>query len=394
MSDQQELDRLAERLDIAFAATRPRRGFEDELWASLDRRRPWWVRFATGARRLNLVPYAGALAALVLVIGAGGLLLSGRHAGGGAATTSSQAGGAQASKQAGSDSAAFGALPRPALHPAAAPAVTGTAPEATPSGHTAQYAGPVTVSAVTARPALPASAPVARYREPTAADADRLAAAAGAATTGPAPPGALGIYSISFYTIVVLPTDPAQGLEPRLEITSRRPAAVGAPDQAAAVAAAQAFLDRFQIRLDAGARGPSVEPRGALLAVLWNRVFGVAAGAPEIGAGGPVASWQVTVRGDLSVDAATVALPLPLDYAQYGLADAQQLARAAMVGPAGPASLPRVVLDTAQLVYVVAGDGAYGYFEPAVMYSGHFTLNGVQYEKRVLVPAVAPQDLR
>jgi hypothetical protein len=396
VSEDPELKRLEERLDTAFATTRPRRGFEDELWASLERRRPFWARLGTGARRVNLLPYAGALAALVVVAGLGGLLLSGVHPGGGASTTSSQGGGAEASKQAGADNAGFGILPRPALRPTTSPAVNGTAPETAPTGSaSAQYQGPVTVTAVTAQLALPASAPVARYREPTAADADRLAVAAGASPAGAAPPGALGRYSLSLYTVVVFPTDPAQGVEPRLVITSDRPpAAAAAPDESGAIAAAQAFLGRFQIRLDATAQGPAVERRGALLAVLWNRVFGASPSAIEAGANGPVSSWQVTVAGDLTVASASVAVPLPLDYAQYALADAQQLARAAMVAPAGPANLPQVVLDTAQLVYVVAGDGAYGYFEPAVMYTGHFTQNGVQYEKRVILPAVAAQDLR
>jgi len=61
-----ELDELEGRLSRAFAGTRPRRGFEDELWARLERRGSAGRRWPW--RRLAPWPAAGALAA-VLVIG-------------------------------------------------------------------------------------------------------------------------------------------------------------------------------------------------------------------------------------------------------------------------------------------------------------------------------------
>ena len=46
------------------------------------------------------------------------------------------------------------------------------------------------------------------------------------------------------------------------------------------------------------------------------------------------------------------------------------------------------------LVYIAVRDGVYGYFEPAVLYSGGFRVGGTRYEKRVLVPALAASQLR
>ena len=390
MSDP-ELDRLEERLDSAFATTRPRRGFEDELWTRLERRRPIWIRLWTSARRVNLLAYAGGLAALVVVLGLGGaVLIGGFHPGGGASLTSgsSESGGAKQSQPVRADAASFGPLPRPALR-GASPNVAQTSPT---GASNPDYQGPVTVTAVTAAITLPAAAPVGRYREPAAADADRIAANAGAAPAGPTPVGALGRYIGPGYALVVLPTDTALGAEPRLVITSTRPPSAGpAADDQAAINLARAFLGGLRADPDPAAGPPQVEHRGASV-VLWRRVFGAAANAVVVGADGAPLGWQVTVSNVNTVSEATAPATLPLEIAQYSLADAPDLAGRAMAAAGGTG--PQVVLDTAQLVYVVAGDGAYGFFEPAVMYTGHFTLNGVQYQKRVIVPAVAAYSLR
>jgi hypothetical protein len=120
-------------------------------------------------------------------------------------------------------------------------------------------------------------------------------------------------------------------------------------------------------------------------------VLGIGLTAFEVGATGTEEGWEATVRGDLTIFQAAAPVPLVIEIGTYGVATAQQLMAAARsAGGTGP----QVVLDSAQLVYVVASDGAYGYFEPAVMYVGHFTQGGVQYEKRIIVPAVAPKNLR
>jgi hypothetical protein len=126
--DEPGMDDLERQLDAAFAATRPRRGFEDELWTRIQARRPWWRRLGGS---LSSVTWAGATAgalAVVLVVGLGTLfvLRPGASGGGSASTATSrsvtapEAAGtparAQAPGAAGTDLAGlpYGRLPLPA----------------------------------------------------------------------------------------------------------------------------------------------------------------------------------------------------------------------------------------------------------------------------------------
>jgi len=144
--DDRDLAELQAQLDAAFQSTRPRRGFQDELWDRLQRR-VWWRRLqrATASAR----PALGGLAAVLLVaFGVLFLISRGGHPGGGASETSS----APTSRGAAVQQATFGLLPRPSLGGEAA---------ATRPGASSETAGP----AVAGR-ALPATAvplPVYRY---------------------------------------------------------------------------------------------------------------------------------------------------------------------------------------------------------------------------------------
>ncbi|HXM55527.1 MAG TPA: hypothetical protein VOB72_09055 [Candidatus Dormibacteraeota bacterium] len=87
--EQDGLDQLERQLDAAFAATRPRRGFEDELWARLEPRRR-----RIGIGWSSLVPLAAVGGAAVVLL-AGVVLVavgafSGGFHGGGAASTASR----------------------------------------------------------------------------------------------------------------------------------------------------------------------------------------------------------------------------------------------------------------------------------------------------------------
>jgi hypothetical protein len=89
MSEQDELDRLERQLDAAFASTRPRRGFEDELWERLHaRRRRWWtLSWLTPAQSL-----AGGLAVVALFgLLIGTVALFNRHENSGSGTPSTAA---------------------------------------------------------------------------------------------------------------------------------------------------------------------------------------------------------------------------------------------------------------------------------------------------------------
>src|SRR5919199_5606445 len=73
--DDAELKDLERRLDGAFAAARPRAGFQDELWARLQPRRPWWRPAIAPA------PALGALAAVLLLGGLAAFLVPRAHLG-------------------------------------------------------------------------------------------------------------------------------------------------------------------------------------------------------------------------------------------------------------------------------------------------------------------------
>ena len=147
--DDNGMEELERQLDAAFASTRPRRGFEDELWQRLDAKRPWW-------RRVR-VPVPGALPALgglvgVLLVGflVVTLVSSGAlqgHGPGGAGSATTSAGSAK-------EALTFGALPRPP---------TAQAQQLAP-GAAAQARGAVPrVSDTAALPAVPPRLPVYRY---------------------------------------------------------------------------------------------------------------------------------------------------------------------------------------------------------------------------------------
>jgi hypothetical protein len=113
---------LERRLDVAFRETRPRRGFEDELWSRLRARRPWWQRLGGG---LQPVHWAGAGAGLAVLVVAGLVLVlvqfGGPHGPStGASTAASRAAApaapaASGAASAGTNAAAlpFGLLPAP-----------------------------------------------------------------------------------------------------------------------------------------------------------------------------------------------------------------------------------------------------------------------------------------
>jgi hypothetical protein len=100
----------------------------------------------------------------------------------------------------------------------------------------------------------------------------------------------------------------------------------------------------------------------------------------------------VDLRGGQPLQAAGP-LPVNLDTADYPVISSDQAVRAAVTSKsAASASLavpPTVRLTKVELVYALADAGDHSFYEPAFLFSGTFTNNGVTYEKRVLVPAVA-----
>jgi hypothetical protein len=185
--DEQGPNELERRLDAAFRATRPRRGFEDELWARLQARRPWWRRLGE-ARHVPLAGAAAAVAALLLV----GLVVTlvrfaGPHGGGtatsGATRTAAApqaapaaSGASRADTAAGQAGLPFGPLP--------APAASGIPRVVRPAGPSALPPGAQHVTAQGASPPPPApSLAVYRY-DPAAGPPDGAILESGALPVG------------------------------------------------------------------------------------------------------------------------------------------------------------------------------------------------------------------
>jgi hypothetical protein len=142
--EDRDLQELERRLDAAFASTRPRRGFSDELWRRLQAGRPWWKRLhlPAGAARRALEGLAAVLVIGVLVVTIVRVLPHGGAAGSSAvrSTTSSAAG------------MPFGPLPRPA---GVVPGIQQPAPQ---TGSLQKSATPGAAASET-----PAQLPVYRY---------------------------------------------------------------------------------------------------------------------------------------------------------------------------------------------------------------------------------------
>lgn len=222
-----ELDELRRRLDAAFAGTRPRRGFEDELWARLQQRRPWW------RPALPAWPVLGAAAAAMLVGFLAFLLISPHGPGqqlssGGAARTESAAPpsnskdaaraapGAAPAQESGRQ--AFGLLPRPPSTPSGPTSgavrydgpvratVSGRLPEIGEGLAVRRYAASDAVSAGTIFPfagPLPATLAAATYPSRSPEQAGRDAVAAAALGVGAGEPAQVAFDSVQLVYVAV-----------------------------------------------------------------------------------------------------------------------------------------------------------------------------------------------
>ena len=245
MSDDKEdleLAALQRELDDAFATTRPRRGFEDELWLRMQARRPLWTRLrdvigSTGAlfRQAPAIPLGAVAVLLVVVVGAGILLNSGLRLG---PTHNSYTQGAQAPGLALSDA---GKLPTPALHPGLVPAPAANGPSLSSGFALDQsnlYFGPATLRWTGQMPLQSVQAPVYRYAEPSASLADEFAASVGASSDKQVRSGSgfLGTYRGQAFVLTVQPTEPQLPLEPYFNLAPTSPVSTGGADSRGAAA--------------------------------------------------------------------------------------------------------------------------------------------------------------
>jgi hypothetical protein len=398
-----ELEALQRQLDDAFETTRPRPGFEDELWTRMQSRRPAgtrlrdaWLGLVQGIREVPTVPMAAVAGLLVVVLGAGVLVYSGVGRGGGGATSASlnrepvtPPRESVAQPASGSSPGAFGQLPSPRFTAtptnASAP---GVAQSASPA---ADYAGQVALTWTGKLDLTISSAPVFRYHEPSTNTADQFATALGAVLVS-RPAGYLGSYQTTDFSVRVRGTVQSPAREPTytvLPITSSASidAAGGPVDVALVFLAERSLAPSWQYT-------SNVVVSGDVSKVLLDRQFGVTGYgyAYLVDGNGGRYGIEVDLNGMRPISA-TGPLTLSIDSAQYPIISADQAVRSALASTqvsAGAAGVPTATLSSAELVYALVAAGDHSFYEPAVLFSGTFSVNGTTYVKRVLVPAVDP----
>ena len=400
MSDNKEdleLDALQRELDDAFATTRPRRGYEDELWLRMQARRPLWTRLrealgSLGAlfREAPAIPLGAVAVLLVVVVGAGILLNSGLRP---SPTDSSYANGAQAPGLALSE---FGKLPTPALHPGVVPAPVVNGPSASYSAALDQshlYFGPATLRWTGTMPLQSVKAPVYRYAEPGTSVADQFAASVGASSDKQVRSGngLLGTYSGQAFALTVQPTEPALPLEPYFNLSTTSPVSAGGADSRDA---APTIMGRYSL-VPSWPNEVTVQQSNGHVLVQYLRAFQLPGGGVAY-----LVNWVGQRYGAIvdinngGISAASGPLPLDLDATTYRVITNDEAVRMALAS--APASsqairpVPAVDLKSVELVYALAFANGQGFYEPAYLFSGTFSYNGLTYTKRVLVPLVDP----
>lgn len=290
---------------------------------------------------------------------------------------------------------AFGKLPTPGLHPSVQ---GGGGPGATSS--VIPYFGPATMTWSGQLPKQPSSAPVYRFTLPTPADADAFASRL-AATRVSAYATERNYTLPGGYQMSIAFTDPVAG-EPTFVIyRSTGPSAQQPLGDAGARAAADAELARLRLTppWQFGVTVSSM-PMGSApeYIIQYQRLIQVSSGVMvgEVDGNGDPSGIQMFV--DSNGKAARIAgvLRLAEQPATYPLRAASSVVSDALkAAPITPASgpTPEVSLTKATLVYTAVSSGNIGYLEPAYLFTGTFTQNGITLEKRVLVPALAPPAL-
>jgi hypothetical protein len=397
-----ELQATQRELEDAFATTRPRAGFEDELWLRMQAQRPAsnkirdvFTGFWEGIRAVPMVPAAATAAVLVVAIGVGFLAytgaLQGPRGGSTAAGTSQFSGGSSLALRDGS----FGRVPTPEFNPA----IKGSATQpAAPAyfDHGAMpmpYYGPATLTWAGQLNITITSAPVFRYREPSVSTADAFAASLGAGLDDRS--SGLGTYSARDYKLIVRgtiqspPRSPVYLIVPTPLMPPVSAAGAGPIDVATVFLAEHSLAPQWPYTA-------VVQETNELTRVLFIRQFdapGYPGPAKLIDSNGELYGLEVDLKGN-AVQGVVGLLPVNLDTANYPIIAGDKAIQAALTPkqPAPSTPGPAVQLTKAELVYVLAPAGPQSFYEPAYLFSGTFQMGGATYEMRVMVPAVDPSQ--
>jgi hypothetical protein len=394
-----EVAALQRQLDDAFATTRPRAGFEDELWTRMQARRPAgsrlrdaWMGLVQSIREAPAVPMAAVAAVLVVVLGAGAFVYSGLGRNG-ASSTAARGGAAPAFGSqpfALASPGAYGKLPSPVLAARNSDLPTTAGPQSTTSPGAA-YAGPVALTWTGKLNVTISTAPVFRYHEPSTNTADQFATSLGAVLVS-RPAGYLGSYQTADFSVRVRGTVQSPAREPTYIVLPI--AAGGAVDSAGGPAdLALVFLGERSL-VPSWTYTSDVVASGDASKVTLDRQFGVSGYgyAYLVDGNGDRYGVEVDLQGSRPISA-TGPMPVNLESAPYSIISADDAVRSVLASsPVAASGMPTANLSSAELVYslVVAGD--HSFYEPSFLFSGTFTVNGTTYVKRVLVPAVDPSQ--
>ena len=400
MSDTEdlELEALQRQLDDAFETTRPRAGFEDELWTRMQANRPAtsrlrdaWLGLIQGIREVPAVPMAAVAAVLVVIIGAGLFAYSGLGRGG-RETTSMSAGSAPQNDHLVAPGA-FGRLPGPALNPAADnKSVDGTSTQPTAPG--AAYSGPPITLAWkgTFNLSLP-TAPVFRYQEPSTNTADQFATSLGAISRS-RPAGYLGSYDTTDFNVLVRGTIQSPAHEPTFTLLPINPvapieAAGGPADVAVVILAQHSLAPSWPYTSEAAVSGDQTK-------VTLLRQFSVPGYGNAYLIDGTAQRYglEMDLLGNRPIRAMGP-LPLSFETASYPIISGDEAVRSLLASSppaAANPTAPVATLTTAELVYTLVVAGDHSFFEPAILFSGTYTAGGKTYDKHVLVPAIDPSQ--
>jgi hypothetical protein len=385
--DELELQALQRELDGAFASARPRRGFDDELWARLQQSRPapTRLRAALSGLRWSMprVPL-GAVAAVVVVALLAGAAYLGAHMqprGGGASSNTALSGGARAPQD--FAEAAFGRLPSPVFAPGKSVPTAGPS-SALASGVPIHYvwAGAATYSA--------AVAPVYRYQEPTASSADGFASQLGAVLRE-RPDGFLGSYSTATYTLKVRgtvqspPSSPAFFIFASLSMPPVEATGASQADLATQFLAAHGLTPDWPYAVMFTTTGDPTR-------VVYQRQFVVPGYGPAylVDPNGERYGLEVDLSGNRPVIASGM-LPVGMDTANYSIVSPGQALAPVLGSPASSGSLT-ATLKQGELVYVLVPAGDHSFYEPAYLFTGTMQAQGSTVQVRLLMPAVDPSQ--
>ena len=398
--DDLELQALQRELDDAFATTRPRVGFDDELWLRMQAKRPFSTRvrdsFAglfQGIRDVPAVPMAAVAGVLVVVIGVGIFAYSGLGRGGGAGTTmGASAPNTDTRGNASLPAGAFGVVPAPGVS-ATPKSVEQNPPLAGQPSR--EYAGPAVFVFSGKLDLAITTAPVFRYQEPSTNAADQFASSLGAAVSD-RPQGLIGSYTATTYTLRVRgtvqspPSSPAYFILANVSMPEIDAAGARPQDLAAIFLAQHSLLPQWSYTV-------AVDSAGNPTKVIHEREFDVPGygSAHLVDSNGARYGIEVDLNGRRPVLVQGL-LPVSLDTAMYRIISADQAIRLATAptatAPNTTGPVPIVQLTQAELVYVLAIAGDHSFYEPAFLFSGTVQVSGATMTSHVLIPAVDPSQ--